>query len=96
MGRGLAGERTELAWTRTAIAFAALGGAILKTTPVAGLPIVGMGTLIYILGRISRPDRRAGRQQRRLPLLLITIAVIAMAAVALAITFLHARSPLPR
>lgn len=95
MDPGLAGERTELAWTRTAIAFAALGGAILKTTPVAGIPIVGMGALIYILGRISRPDRRAGRHQRGLPLLLITIAVITMAAVALAITFLHARFPVP-
>jgi uncharacterized membrane protein YidH (DUF202 family) len=32
-GPGLARERTELAWTRTAIAFAALGAAILRYRP---------------------------------------------------------------
>ena len=95
MDPGLAGERTELAWTRTAIAFAAVGGAILKTIPVAGIPIVAMGALIYVLGRISRPERRGARHKRRLPLLLVTIAVTTMAGVALAIAFLNARSPLP-
>jgi uncharacterized membrane protein YidH (DUF202 family) len=32
---GLARERTELAWTRTAVSFAAVGVAILKTNPPA-------------------------------------------------------------
>jgi uncharacterized membrane protein YidH (DUF202 family) len=34
-------DRTRLAWSRTAIAFAAIGAAMLKTSPVAGV-IVGV------------------------------------------------------
>ena len=33
---GLARERTSLSWTRTAIAFAAVGGAVLKVNLVTG------------------------------------------------------------
>ncbi len=54
---GLARERTELAWHRTAISFAALGGAILKSRPAAGLPILIISALIWELGRLPRaPD----------------------------------------
>ena len=48
---GLARERTELAWTRTAIAFAALGAAILKYRPVAGLPVLVLSAVVWRLGR---------------------------------------------
>ena len=34
---GLARERTDLAWTRSAISFAALGAAMLHTNAVAGV-----------------------------------------------------------
>src|SRR6266536_4976476 len=43
---GLAGERTELAWTRTAISFAALGGAILKITPAVGVLVLTASALV--------------------------------------------------
>src|ERR1019366_8646001 len=39
---GLARERTELAWPRTAISFAALGGVILKSHPYAGIPVLAL------------------------------------------------------
>src|SRR5262249_10215098 len=37
---GLASERTDLAWTRSAVAFVALGAAILKIRPVVGFPVM--------------------------------------------------------
>ena len=37
---GLARERTALAWTRTAISFAALGGTMLKANVISGLIIL--------------------------------------------------------
>lgn len=85
---GLARGRTELAWTRTAIAFAALGGAVLKETPIAGIVILGMSALIFFLGSVSRPAKRAQNPERRSSLVLVTVAVTTMALVALALTLL--------
>jgi uncharacterized membrane protein YidH (DUF202 family) len=79
---GLARERTELAWTRTASAFAALGGAMLKTNPAAGLPALATSALIWELGRRAR--RTAGARAGSGRLLLITAAVVAVSLVALA------------
>ncbi len=50
---GLARERTSLAWTRTAISFAALGGAVLKVNVVTGLIILAIAPLVWQLGRLS-------------------------------------------
>ena len=93
---GLARERTELAWTRTAISFAALGGAVLKTTPVVGLLILGMSALVFLLGRVSRPGARTGGHERRHVLVLVTMAVTIVSVAALATVFLDGRSPFPR
>src|SRR5689334_25285017 len=49
---GLAIERTELAWTRTAIGFAALGAALLKYRPVAGLLVLVLSAVVWRLGRL--------------------------------------------
>jgi uncharacterized membrane protein YidH (DUF202 family) len=85
-GSGLARERTELAWTRTAIAFAAIGGVILKSRPYAGIPILALSALIWQLGRLARP---AGEQRARSRhLLLIAVAITCVSFVALAITLL--------
>ena len=51
---GLARERTSLAWTRTAISFAALGGTMLKTNVVTGLLILAVAPVVWQLGRVTR------------------------------------------
>lgn len=92
---GRARERTEMAWIRTAISFAALGGAVLRRTPLVGLAILGMCVLIYLLGRISCPSERAEHPERRGSLLLITLSVTTMALVALVLAVFTDGSPSP-
>ncbi|HEX9354543.1 MAG TPA: DUF202 domain-containing protein [Streptosporangiaceae bacterium] len=83
---GLARERTELAWHRTAISFAALGGAILKSRPAAGLPILIISALIWELGRLPRaPDAGHAHGSR---LLLVTVIITGMSVAALIVSFL--------
>ena len=87
---GLAGERTHLAWTRTAIAYAALGAAILKNSPVAGVPILALSVVVWALGRLPRaPGTRHARAWR---LLLVTAIVTGIALVALITSFLSSGS----
>jgi hypothetical protein len=57
---GLAQERTSLAWTRTAIAFAALGGVVLKENVITGLIILAVAPVIWQLGRVTRGGGAAG------------------------------------
>jgi len=83
---GLARERTQLAWIRTAISFAAVGVAILKTNPPAGLIVLAMCPLIWTLGRLS--GDRAVRGDRRNRLRLITIGVTAVSLVTLVVVLL--------
>ncbi len=80
---GLAEERTELAWTRTAISFAAVGGAILKSNIAAGLIVVAISPLIWWLGHLLRDAENEADRPRRL--LLITVGVTAVALVTLAV-----------
>jgi len=56
---GLARERTSLAWTRTALSFAAVGGVLLKKDVVAGLIVLATAPVIWELGRLAhhRPGR---------------------------------------
>jgi Domain of unknown function (DUF202) len=83
---GLAGERTRLAWTRTTIAFTALGAAVLKTRLAEGVVIMALGGVTWLLGRFFHDPARGRRQEARL--LAITATVVAAAAVALVISFL--------
>jgi uncharacterized membrane protein YidH (DUF202 family) len=92
---GLFRERTELAWHRTGIAFAALGGAVLKTAPVVGLLILASSAPIFILAHTSRPGRRADGPARRRSLLLITVAVTAVSLVAMVLAFFAEDHPRP-
>lgn len=89
---GLARERTGLAWTRTAISFAALGGALLKTTPPAGTLVLAMSAVVWGLGRMSRRSERpkSPRWHRHL---LITLTVTLVALVALAMVLLTGSGP---
>jgi len=78
---GLARERTELAWTRTAISFAAVGGVVLKRAVVPGLILLALAPAIYLVGRLAY--RRPGK------LKLVTATIVGVALVALMVTLTH-------
>jgi uncharacterized membrane protein YidH (DUF202 family) len=81
----LARERTNMAWTRTAIAFAATGAAILKNHLIAGLVVLGLGVVTWGL-RLAFPPA-IDDQSRPRRLLLVTITVSAVGVVALVVVF---------
>jgi len=91
---GLARERTGLAWTRTAISFAALGGALLRATPPAGVLVLAMSALVWGLGRLSRRYERLTDLHRSRLLMLITLAVTLVSLVALVLALPAGRTPL--
>jgi uncharacterized membrane protein YidH (DUF202 family) len=78
---GLARARTSLAWTRTALSFAAVGGVVLKKDLIAGLIIMAAAPVIWRLGRL--PHERPGR------LKLVTATIVAISLVALAVAVVH-------
>ena len=80
----LAWERTELAWTRSSVSFAALGLLIMKFRPVIGAPVLAFSAIIWALGRL--PRRAGGSASRRM--LLVTVAVTTLAATALALALI--------
>lgn len=84
--RGFARERTALAWTRTALSFGALGGVIVKSHVVLGLIVMGCAPVIWQLGRLTMRDALGQALGRRMRAILAT--VIAMAVVALVVSFL--------
>lgn len=89
--RGLARERTALAWTRTALSFGAVGGVIVKSHVIIGLIVLGLAPLVWQLGRIAGqepPERIAGRVK------LITVTVATVAVIALVVSFLGRGTPL--
>jgi uncharacterized membrane protein YidH (DUF202 family) len=83
---GLARERTELAWTRTAIGFAGLGAALLKYRPVVGLPVLVLSAVVWRLGRLPGTAGAGDVRDRRL--LLITVTTVGVSLVALVLSFL--------
>ena len=78
---GLARERTALAWTRTALSFAAVGGVVLKREIIPGLILLAVAPAIYVLGRLAytRPDK----------LKLVTATIVAVALVALVVALIR-------
>jgi len=86
---GLARERTALAWTRTAIAFGALGGAVLKVNVVTGLIILAMTPMVWQLGRIARSDSAGAGlsavSTTRLRLITVSIVVVALLSLVVAL-----------
>jgi uncharacterized membrane protein YidH (DUF202 family) len=77
---GLARARTSLAWTRTALSFAALGGVVLKKDLIPGLIILAAVPVIWQLGRLAH--HRRGRLE------LVTASIVAVALVALLVALL--------
>jgi uncharacterized membrane protein YidH (DUF202 family) len=92
---GLARERTSLAWTRTAISFAALGGVVLKANVVTGLVILAIAPAIWRLGHLTmgsaeRTDPSALGQLR---LLLITVSIVLITLLCLGIAIFGMSDP---
>lgn len=81
---GLARERTELAWTRTTISFAAIGGVILKSSPAVGFLVLVFSIVIWELGRLPRAAV-TGRSEARHRLITAAITTIALVILALTI-----------
>ncbi|GAB2811875.1 hypothetical protein GCM10022221_06740 [Actinocorallia aurea] len=80
---GLAGERTELAWLRSAISLAALGAASMRAAPLPGLLILLMSVGVWWVSRTVRgPERRPGDPRRAR---MITLAGVVVAVAALVI-----------
>ena len=77
---GLVRTRTSLAWTRTALSFAAVAAVVLRKDVVAGLIIMTAVPVVWWLGRL--PYSRPGRHK----LVTATIVVISLVALAVAVT----------
>lgn len=88
---GLVRERTDLAWTRTAISFAALGAAMLRTS-AAGAVVIASGVAVWSLGQLSARETQPGIRRRwfgrRRTVQLITTATTLVAAAALVMALL--------
>jgi uncharacterized membrane protein YidH (DUF202 family) len=78
---GLARARTSLAWTRTALSFAAVGVVVLRKDIVPGLIILAAVPVIWQLGRLAH--HLPGR------LRLVTVTIVAIAAVSLTVAITH-------
>ncbi len=82
---GLAAERTGLAWTRSAISFAAIGVVILRQRPLVGIPVLILSAVVWITGHAQRKPGRAGLGPRRVLFVTVCVTVIAAAALAIAL-----------
>ena len=77
---GLARVRTSLAWTRTALSFAAVGAVALRKDVIAGLLILATVPVIWWLGRLTHHFRG------RIRLVTATIVIVSLVALAVAVT----------
>lgn len=75
-------DRTRLAWNRTALAFAAIGAAMLKSSQVAGVIVLVLTMPIWAAVRSAAAISSARR------LRLVTATVLLVATVALLAAFL--------
>lgn len=85
---GFARQRTELAWGRTALAFAGLGALTLKTVPAAGMLILAIAVVVRIIGRVARPYGPVRAHARGRLLMAVTAAIVLVSVIALVATFL--------
>lgn len=90
---GLAAERTRLAWSRTALAFAVVGGGMLRSSPVAGAVVIALSLSVWTVGRLASRTLRSRALARHF--LLITVLIVAVSVTALAVViFGHAPASL--
>ena len=91
LSQGSAAERTRLAWARTAMGFGAVGLAMLRKEPVAGLLVLLVTPLIWSLGHYVSATAGPGARERRL--LLVTVAVTGVAVLAAVAAFIGHGGP---
>ena len=84
-GVGDPANRTRLAWTRTAIAFAAIGAAMLKSSPAAGATVLALCLPIWAVARRTRHTADALSLLSGLGLVTVTVVLVALAALAVAL-----------
>ena len=82
---GTARERTELAWSRTAISFAAVGAAILKTSVAAGLVVLAISIPVWSLRRLFPDAATTTARPRRLFLVAVTVTAVSLVALVVAL-----------
>jgi hypothetical protein len=79
-----------MAWTRTALAFAAVGGVTLKASVPAGLAVLATCPLVWAAGRLGGPSPRASAGAGPAPFVrrfrLVTLTIVVVAAIALAVS----------
>jgi uncharacterized membrane protein YidH (DUF202 family) len=87
---GLARERTDLAWTRTAISFVALGAVMLRSNALAGVLVIANGVAVWSLDKLSarRPALNRPWPLRRRVARLVTTATTLNALLAMALAVL--------
>ena len=84
---GLARQRTNMAWTRTAIAFVAAGAAILKTRPVPGLIVLALGATTWAVTRFfPGPGTDDGSRPRQLMLVTAAVTLVALVCLVIVLT----------
>lgn len=92
-GVGDPASRTRLSWTRTAIAFAAIGAAMLKSSPIAGAVVIALSLPIWTVAHRVRHSEDAASAASGLALVAVTVVLVAIAALGVAL-FGHSPSSL--
>jgi uncharacterized membrane protein YidH (DUF202 family) len=98
--RGLSAERTQLAWSRSALSLLACGAAAIKGVPkvTSGHPLTGivllmLGGLVWLAGvplaraRAAHPDARPAARQHELAIVAVGSAMVGAAAFVIAVFF---------
>ncbi|MDH6133471.1 uncharacterized membrane protein YidH (DUF202 family) [Kitasatospora sp. MAA4] len=80
--------RTDLAWQRTCVTFAAVSAGVLKIDPPAGLPLIAVTAAVWAVG--TRP---AAVRPRRRALRFVAATVLLTALLALAVALSAAGLP---
>jgi uncharacterized membrane protein YidH (DUF202 family) len=82
---GLARERTRLAWSRTAVGFAAVGAVLLKFELAVGLIVVAGAPVVWGAGRSAVRATSPGPLARRLLLVTVIVTLVSLLAVLVAL-----------
>lgn len=85
-------QRTQMAWLRTAIAFGALGFAVLKTDIAAGAAVLPLAPVIWLTGRFPRHTPLGRARPGHIALTAVAVVVVALVVLAI-VLFSHGRSP---